>query len=1807
MKQKLFRLMLAVLAILLVGNIHLQAKKVHTIGDSTQEQRATDGSTDKRGWTQMLPQFIDASKLTVNNRGKSGASSKSFYKEKGYWNTLVTGGSDQMQSGDLLIIQFAHNDEKTGGSDGDEVKAYYTEKGETAKATAVDYRGTTPFNTYKEYLRKYINEAKAMGVKPILVGAICRKYFKDDNNTKINAAGQHNLYQNYNILKDGQYLENQKMATDDHSMDYTYQMSQVAAEYDDVPFVNLTQGTKELYEALGDEYCTAEVFCKDDGTHPALVGATLIARKFAQMVKDQAATESNAQKKAVLQELADAVVIPNEMKFTPEMLDLGDAYIGTYAKGTVSVSAFGLTPSTGTVSVSADNDFEVSADGTNFAASAEFPYSGGTLISNIYVRKKIGSVGEQACTITVSDGTNVKNISVTVNGLPVSTGTETSAVWPLLSGVSATENEMFIAADETLTGMVIKNYATIGESGKTMQRLMPEGTAWPGGEIDEVSTRYVEFKATIPAGKTFYMDNISFNVSGVSAGDLGIHAYYATTSSFADAQLIAEKTRMTANAVQAVSKDVMKTLEEGETIYIRIYPWKEAAAASGKYIALSDMTIHGIMANKTSEAATFGIGREFASEGVFENGLEKVMGTAPTGVTFEQCSTAFSSTNTGQTLKHGAATPTYTGGTVIRNLHNGAAVQNAYADGFYWGFKVTIPDGYFMSVSQMFSDVYGVKNTLTSKFVVKASLDGTPIYESENHAANVESGGAACMNTLDVSNVTALQELTGDVYFLMPWYSGSSATYYALKDFNITATLTKDVPTTKYALTTNVSPAEAGKVFATPESASYKEGTKVTLTTKRNFGYKFKEWQMDGATVSTDASFQITMDADKSVTAVFETVPTYTINTKVMNDADLSIGSVTLTPNEHSNVYEVGEEVVATANTSKILQFTNWEDNTTVNPRTITVDKDMTITAHYQVQDFIAVFDASIVQGYDYSGETPFAADLTWDDQRNAKANVVKLSDGSQCYTNDGKTVGTAGTPVVRNRIQVVTAGLNGLYQNGYNTKEIAWQYQFSTKGFTSAKFSGQMSAKNAATLGYKAMISTDGTNFKDIPGATLYFTTTEAGKIKDYEFDLPADAMGKDNVSIRITGTGDDVFTTSYAFNKGPFCGLNYTDHSESGVGNLYILGVAEVEEDEVAPKVTSTIPAKNATGVSASGKIMISFDERIKEGTTAEKATLNGHELTPVFSTRSVSFDYAGLAYGQQYVFSMPAGFVQDNSGNQAEAVNITFTVMERQQPAARTFNAIVDASLELGQGEKIAATDDMPAQYRFLQDAINDAPEVNTKPYLIYVKEGYYNDPNPYFNGSYGFVYADQTEGSKSTETIRIQGNGKSEDGTVKYDDCRIVFVNKPNIHIIGQDVNKVTIATDRQDGGDTKNRKQVWYHVNAGAALEVQAGANDFYMENITIDNENWTKQKKAGPQALCINADADRVAWNNMNIRSYQDDFYSHGDYNRYFWNNSRIEGAVDFIYGRGDVWFENTVLDINRDKGGYIVAPDHPLETRWGYVFSNTKIVSSLYGDNCQVWLGRPWHNYPKTVFLNTEMDILPYGQYWAEEMGGLPALWAVYGITDKNGIKMTEESRLTYKAKATASTFAPGTYDTRTEEPVEKDGSGNDLYYFTKNAKNFITNEEAAQYTLANVLAGDGTSDANTGVWNPLPIVEKTAAPVLTAVDGGAEWKAVPYAICYVVTVNDKPVTFPTGTSISGLKVGDVVTVQSVNEYGALSEMSQAVQVTEATGIETVNRESGASVEAVYTIDGKRIQQMQRGLNIIRMSDGTTRKVTVK
>ena len=54
-------------------------------------------------------------------------------------------------------------------------------------------------------------------------------------------------------------------------------------------------------------------------------------------------------------------------------------------------------------------------------------------------------------------------------------------------------------------------------------------------------------------------------------------------------------------------------------------------------------------------------------------------------------------------------------------------------------------------------------------------------------------------------------------------------------------------------------------------------------------------------------------------------------------------------------------------------------------------------------------------------------------------------------------------------------------------------------------------------------------------------------------------------------------------------------------------------------------------------------------------------------------------------------------------------------------------------------------------------------------------------------------------------------------------------------------------------------------------------------------------------------------------------------------------------------------------------------------------------------------------------------------------------------------------------------------------------------------------------------------------------------------------------------------------------------------------VALTDPSGIESTTASQQPTIVERYTIDGKRINQPQRGLNIIKMSDGTIKKVVVK
>lgn len=130
-------------------------RTLHIAGDSTAAQKYADAAPET-GWGMALPFFLGRS-LTVANHAMNGRSSKSFIDE-GRLAALL----DEVREGDLLLIQFGHNDEKTEDP----------------------ARGTDPYTTYQDYLRQYVNGARARRVRPVLLTPVERRRFADDGTAK---------------------------------------------------------------------------------------------------------------------------------------------------------------------------------------------------------------------------------------------------------------------------------------------------------------------------------------------------------------------------------------------------------------------------------------------------------------------------------------------------------------------------------------------------------------------------------------------------------------------------------------------------------------------------------------------------------------------------------------------------------------------------------------------------------------------------------------------------------------------------------------------------------------------------------------------------------------------------------------------------------------------------------------------------------------------------------------------------------------------------------------------------------------------------------------------------------------------------------------------------------------------------------------------------------------------------------------------------------------------------------------------------------------------------------------------------------------------------------------------------------------------------------------------------------------------------------------------------------------------------------------------------------------------------------------
>lgn len=788
----------------------------------------------------------------------------------------------------------------------------------------------------------------------------------------------------------------------------------------------------------------------------------------------------------------------------------------------------------------------------------------------------------------------------------------------------------------------------------------------------------------------------------------------------------------------------------------------------------------------------------------------------------------------------------------------------------------------------------------------------------------------------------------------------------------------------QYTLSAAVSTVGAGTVKVSPAGTVYDAETSITVTATKNFGYKFVNWtDANNQVVSTDEAYTFSISTNTALKANFEKINTYALNYKVEGGAKDYMISASPVPTvvEGKNMYEEGTEVTLTANSNDILTFTNWNDGETGAERKINMNADQSFTAAYSSKDFIA--------GWDFykAAKSGRAADFAAEDN-DADQLILRDADGNAYGWLDksNSAGGYEGKNAAVNWTTVSTKPLGETY----------WQTKINATAFTDIKVKSSMLYNYNAYETYNVEYSLNGTEWTKV--GAINMSGTKAWT--DGEFTLPSDANNKAEVYIRWIADKTSSIKGATGNNDG------------IAIAGIYITGTAQLVNDGKAPVLVNTIPAEGATNASANGKIVLTFDEKVKLTGNAA-ATLGTQKIEGAVSGKTITFAYKGLNYATAYTFTLAAGSVADltdNATDQAIVLNFTTKTKPAVTKALYDFIVPTDGDFKAALAAAAKRTD-------------------TSKRFRIFIKQGDYKIP------------AD--ENSKVTG-----GDGKSYANPT-------IYMNTPNVSIIGEGMDNTSLTNTIPDAeyknANQKNPANVLEGIGKGDVLCLQKEATGTYFQDLKM----YSSMGDAKGRDIVLNDQSNKTICKNVNLWAYQDTYVSNNQNGKFYFEDGILRGRTDYLCGKGDVYYNNVELWIC-EKGGYLAVPSQP--KKYGYIFKDCTIKDATDAKdlNGNYTLGRPWgKGTPIALYIDTKMEAIPSAAGWDEMSGGYPKRFAEYNSTTSTGSTVDLKDRK--KVYDAYDSKNGDNYVNRRNETAESP---------------ILAAEEAAFYTVENIMGQDDDWD---------------------------------------------------------------------------------------------------------------------------------------
>ena len=172
------------------------------------------------------------------------------------------------------------------------------------------------------------------------------------------------------------------------------------------------------------------------------------------------------------------------------------------------------------------------------------------------------------------------------------------------------------AKSETISGLDPAYEVPASGTSRKVQKVKPDAStsgssgthSWPDDKGINTS-RYVEFSLGPQSGYNLTVDTLSMLIGNKGIKGMNASIYYSTDSNFSNSQKLTEIDSLVDNAVTKKIftgyslKNISNTVNDGQMLYIRIYPWLPGGTTSTtKYMYVGNVTVSGVTQSPRTSA-----------------------------------------------------------------------------------------------------------------------------------------------------------------------------------------------------------------------------------------------------------------------------------------------------------------------------------------------------------------------------------------------------------------------------------------------------------------------------------------------------------------------------------------------------------------------------------------------------------------------------------------------------------------------------------------------------------------------------------------------------------------------------------------------------------------------------------------------------------------------------------------------------------------------------------------------------------------------------------------------------------------------------------------------------------------------------------------------------------------------------------------------------------------------------------------------------------------------------------------------------